>query len=309
MGLYVITGGSGFLGQALAARLRAASHSVILASRVKPHAAGYDWIEFDLKNQETVNNIVTARPDGVFHLAWSTTPATAELSPASDISTNLSGTINLLAHLSRIDGDIKVVLASSGGAVYGHTGNYAIHESHQLNPIGIYGMTKYSMELYASRCQLFSGLDIRIARISNPFGVGQTPTKMQGAATIFARRIVRGETIQIWGDGSIVRDYIDVNDVASGLIAVMEVDRTNQTGPLVFNVGSGYGLSLTDLIDHLELAANRKAIVTFNPQRDFDVPVNYLDVSSLKSETGWEPGDLREKLTVLVDELTRSSSA
>jgi UDP-glucose 4-epimerase len=306
MGLYVITGGSGFLGQALAARLRAASHSVILASRVKPHTVGHDWIEFDLKNHETVNNIVTARPDGVFHLAWSTTPATAELSPASDISTNLAGTINLLDQMSKVDGDVKIVLASSGGAVYGHTGNYAIPESHQLNPIGVYGMTKYSMELYASRCQLFSGLDVRIARISNPFGIGQTPTKMQGAATIFARRIVRGETIHIWGDGSIIRDYIDVGDVASGLIAVMHVDRGKYAGPLAFNVGSGHGLSLIDLIEHLEIAADRRAIVTFNPQRDFDVPVNYLDVSSLKNNTGWEPGDIREKLTLLVNELKKS---
>ncbi len=302
MGLYVITGGLGFVGSALASHLRTAGHDVVVASR-SGHRNIYDgWIEYDLKIPETVNNIKNLAPDGVFHLAWSTTPATAELAPASDINTNLAGSINLLDHMSKMSG-IRVVLASSGGAVYGETGNFPVAESHQPNPIGIYGMTKYAMELYASRCRLFADLDVRVARISNPFGANQSASKMQGAATIFARKILRNETIEIWGDGSIVRDYVDVGDVARGLEAVMMLERDASTSNMIFNVGSGQGLSLVQLIDLLESVTGRTADVRFVKQRTFDVPVNFLSIEKLKAKSTWNPGDLKERFSEFVASL------
>jgi UDP-glucose 4-epimerase len=303
MGVYVVTGGNGFLGRALVARLRSRSHSVIIASRaIHHHNRIDDWVEFDLQDRVTANNITNVRPDGVFHLAWSTTPATAEQAPASDVSTNLAGTVNLLDKLATTSG-IPIVLVSSGGAVYGDAGTGPISEREAPKPISIYGTTKLAMEHYATRCKLFAGLDVRIARISNPFGAGQTPAKMQGAATVFARKIIKSEPIEIWGDGRIVRDYVDVADVASGLMAIMDMDSPCFEDSPVFNIGSGHGLSLIELIQKLEDAAGRQADVRFTAQRNFDVPVNILDVSKLRRRAGWSPGDVGDRLRALVLDL------
>lgn len=305
MKTYVVTGGTGFVGQALVERLRASNHNVIVASRaVHHHDRIHDWIEYDLRDPVSANNITNVRPDGVFHLAWSTSPATAEQAPAADVSTNLAGTIGLLDQMAKAGG-IPVVLVSSGGGVYGEAGTEPISERHETNPISIYGTTKLAMERYATCCKLFADLDIRIARISNPFGAKQTPAKMQGAATIFARKIIKGELIEIWGDGQVVRDYVDVADVASGLIAIMDIDLARCADTPIYNIGSGKGLSLIELIGQLEEAADLKADIRFMPQRNFDVPVNILDVSKLRDHAQWAPGDVNAQLRAFMQNLRR----
>lgn len=305
MGTYVVTGGTGFIGQALVDQLRCSGHNVIVASRaIHHHDRINDWVEFDLRDWASATNITNARPDGVFHLAWSSTPATAEQSPTSDVNTNLAGTLNLLGQLAA-SGGIRVVLVSSGGAVYGEAGPEPIAEREDPNPISIYGTTKLAMERYATRCKLFAGLDIRIARISNPFGVNQAPAKMQGAATVFARKIIKGEPIEIWGDGSVIRDYVDVSDVARGLMAIMDVDVTQIDDLPIFNIGSGQGLSLVELIRHLERSVGLEADVRFGLQRNFDVPVNILDISKLRRRTGWNPGDVGDQLRSFILALRR----
>lgn len=303
MATYVVTGGTGFVGQALVERLRASGHNVIVASRaMHHHDRTQDWIEYDLRDLVSAINITNARPDGVFHLAWSTTPATAEQSPTADISTNLAGTINLLDQMAKVGG-IPVVLVSSGGAVYGEVGDQPISERHETNPIGIYGTTKLAMERYATCCKLFAELNVRIARVSNPFGAKQAPAKMQGAAMVFARKIIKGDPIEIWGDGRVVRDYVDVADVASGLMAIMEIDSVRCGESPIYNIGSGKGLSLIELIRQLEEAAGLEADVRFMPQRNFDVPVNILDVSKLRNHTSWTPGDVSAQLRAFMLDL------
>jgi UDP-glucose 4-epimerase len=300
MGVYVVTGGTGFIGRTLVAQLRSSGHNVIIASRAMHHLnRADDWVEYDLRDWTSVNNIINACPDGVFHLAWSTTPATAEQAPALDVSTNLAGTVNLLNQLVTAGG-IRVVLVSSGGAIYGKAGTGPISERQDPNPISIYGTTKLAMEHYATRYMRYAELDVRIARISNPFGTGQSLAQMQGAATIFARKIIKGEPIQIWGDGGTVRDYVDVTDVARGLIAIMEMDAALYDDAPVFNIGSGKGVSLIELVRQLEDAAGRKADIRFGAQRDFDVPVNVLDVSKLRSRTAWTPGNVSDQLRSFV---------
>jgi UDP-glucose 4-epimerase len=239
----------------------------------------------------------------VFHLAWSTTPGTAESDPAADITINLAGTISLLESLGKLP-KIPVVLISSGGAIYGRTDVERIPETHPLNPIGVYGTTKFAMERYALSCQRLQALDIRIARISNPFGAGQGQARQQGAATIFARKILRGEKIEIWGDGSVVRDYVDVEDVAAGLAAIMAFEAERLDPHPVFNVGTGQGLSLNGLIEHLQTASGIRAKLKFSDRREFDIPNNILDISKLQATTDWKPRDVYQQLSSLVRSLS-----
>lgn len=304
MALYVVTGGYGFIGRALVSRLKRDGHSVIIASRAQHRGdTNDDWVEFNFNDRSTINNITNVRPDGVFHLAWSTTPGTAEADPVADITINLAGTIALLDSLGGLQ-SIPIVLISSGGAIYGRTDVERIPEVHPLNPISVYGTTKLAMERYALSCKRMQALDIRIARISNPFGAGQAQARQQGAATIFARKILRGEKIEIWGDGSVVRDYVDVEDVASGVAAIMAFRAEDLDPYPVFNVGAGQGLSLIGLVEHLEGAAGVRANLAFSAHRDFDTPNNILDVEKLQVNSEWRPRDVRERLVSLVRSLS-----
>ncbi|NTS30619.1 NAD-dependent epimerase/dehydratase family protein [Phyllobacterium sp. BT25] len=289
MARFVITGGTGFVGASLANALRALGHDAILASRGRHlHAESQYWVEYDLVDAATVANIVEAKPDGIFHLAWSTTPGSAENDPAADAKTNLGG---LLALFQQVTAklSVPVVFVSSGGTVYGKARTLPITEDHPLDPVSIYGITKLAAENYASRFWQLQGLDVRIARLSNPFGVSQSIAKLQGAATIFARQVVLGEKVTIWGDGSVVRDYIDVADSASALIGIMMAEVTDEHSIPTFNVGSGEGASLNELLRIIGDAAGREPNVSYVGGRAFDIPANILDISKIKKATGWQP--------------------
>jgi UDP-glucose 4-epimerase len=289
MARYVITGGSGFVGRALASAIRAGGDEPVIASRGR-HADGGadDWIEYDLKDRATIANIIEARPAGIYHLAWSTTPGSAERDPASDVQTNLAGTVALFQEVSeRLN--IPLVFLSSGGTVYGPANTLPIPEDHPLNPISIYGMTKAAAETYACSFRLRHRLDARIARLSNPFGSTQSAAKLQGAASIFARKVIIGEPITIWGDGSVVRDYIHVDDAVLGLTAIMKLEREQSSSLPAFNIGSGEGSTLTELIEMIGTAAELTPKVSYSEPRSFDIPTNILDISKITATTGWRP--------------------
>lgn len=289
MARYIITGGSGFVGQSLAKRIQANGDEAIIATRGRNHENNrHSWIEYDLREVSTIAKIVEAKPDGIFHLAWSTTPGSAESDPASDAHINLAGTIALLQEIAR-KMPVPVVFVSSGGTVYGPADILPIPESHSLRPIGIYGLTKMATEQYAANFRRRFNLDIRVARLSNPFGANQSVAKLQGAASIFARKILLKEPISIWGDGSVVRDYIDVDDASTGLISIMSSPQIEFTTLPVFNLGSGEGLSLNNLLEIIGEAAGTQPQVTYAASRSFDIPANVLDITLIRNKTDWAP--------------------
>ena len=129
------------------------------------------------------------------------------------------------------------------------------------------------------------GLNYTILRLANPFGERQRTHASQGAVAVFVGKALRGETIDIWGDGTVVRDYIHIADVASALLAAMDHDEAND----VFNIGSGQGLSLNDILDAIESVTGHPTQRNYLPGRTFDVPVNYLDISHARRHLGWTP--------------------
>ncbi len=287
MARYIVTGGTGFVGKALVRAIRSAGHEAVIASRGKHPSYDEDkWIEYDLRDLSTVANIIQAKPDGIYHLAWSSTPGLAEIDPANDIKTNLAGTTNLLESVAS-NLAIPLVFVSSGGTVYGRTGNTMVSEDVALAPISIYGMTKASTETYANLYREKKGLDVRIARLSNPYGEEQSAAKLQGAASIFAKKILNDEKIEIWGDGSVVRDYIHIEDAATGLMAIMLADKQDSDRPYIYNVGCGSGTRLIDLINSIEDRLQRRAHIRYENARPFDIPYNVLNVNKIEKELGW----------------------
>ncbi len=299
MGRYVVTGGGGFVGRALVRHLESCGHEAIVASRGIHYSHSGTWIEYDLLRPETVANITTQQVDGVFHLAWSTVPGSADKAAGADIRTNVAGTIELFRELAECG--IRTVFISSGGTIYGEAGRLPINERHPIKPVGVYGFSKAAAEEGGRLFRRTNDFDIRIARLSNPFGIEHTEGKAQGAASIFAKRILAGDPITIMGDGSIVRDYIDVDDAASAIAALMEITIDSAIEDPSFNIGSGQGVSLLELVHRLEDVTGCPADIRYTAGRDFDVACNILDISKILRLTSWRPSqDLRGGLEKLI---------
>ncbi len=222
--------------------------------------------------------------DVAVHLACSTIPATSNIDPVSDIQTNLAGTVNMLK--TAVEAGVeKVIYASSGGTVYGPARKLPIVENHPTEPVCSYGMHKLAVEKYLALCGQLYGLKWVALRASNPYGIRQDPSKGLGAASAFAQAINSGDTITIWGDGEITRDYIHVIDVARAYAQVI-IDTPPST---IYNIGAGEGTSLIRLVGLLEEVSGIRARVDYQPSRPVDVKENVLDCTRAKNELDWEP--------------------
>jgi UDP-glucose 4-epimerase len=283
--IYLVTGASGFLGRSLVDRLRSDGH--IVRRAVKRNALEAYDVECPLGAPTHVWRKALDGVDGVFHFAWSTVPGTANKAPLDDIATNVLGTVGLLEALRHYP-DVRLVFASSGGAVYGAPETTPVAESHPLRPMGVYGTSKISAEGYVLLYRRQFGVDTRILRISNPYGPGQNVQGQLGAASIFAWRALAGQEIRIWGDGSIIRDYVYINDLVDAFVTAINVE-SNTFGQLdpILNIGSGRGTSLKQIIETIGDILKHPVSVKYEPSRSFDVPVSVLEVERARDILGW----------------------
>jgi UDP-glucose 4-epimerase len=218
----------------------------------------------------------------VFHLISTTLPKPSNDNPVYDVETNLVGSLRLL-ELCRAHRVRKVVFSSSGGTVYGVPATVPIAEAHPTEPLCSYGIQKLAIEKYLQLEHALHGLDYCILRPSNPYGERQRTDVAQGAIAVFLERALRGEPIEIWGDGSVVRDYVYVGDVAEAFVRAVSYEGAQR----VFNVGSGTGTSLKELIEKIGALLGRKPAVDYRPARRVDVPINVLDSSAAARHLGW----------------------
>ncbi len=287
----LVLGGGGFLGSHVSEALLGASHGVRVFEKelvnrdsVAHIVPKVEWMEGDFTNETHVKEAVRG-VDCVVHSLCTTLPKGSNDNPVYDISSNLISTLHLL-EASRDAGVKKIIFFSSGGTVYGIPRTIPISEDHPNDPVCSYGIQKLAIEKYLMLFRRLYGLDYGILRISNPFGERQRVHASQGAAVVFLNKVINGETIEIWGDGSVTRDYLYVKDVTGAVLKLMEY-----SGDLrIFNIGSGRGTTLLELIKSIENVTGRKARVGFTPARPFDVPVNILDVRRAEKELSWSAG-------------------
>ncbi|QGZ60804.1 NAD-dependent epimerase/dehydratase family protein [Paraburkholderia acidisoli] len=286
---FLVTGSTGFLGRALIARLLSEGHTIRTAGRPvdAANASASASIRLDASVEEWRDAIDGC--SGIFHFAWSTVPGTANADPLGDLDTNMMGTVRLLEAL-RSSPQVPVVFASSGGTVYGAAETLPIAEHHPLRPLTAYGASKVAAEQYMLLYRRTWGVDARIVRLSNPFGPGQNTNGQLGAASIFAARALNNQPIEIWGDGSAIRDYIYIDDAIAGFLAAMQAPRS-RFGVIepIINIGAGRGISLREIVSFLSHILERPANVSFTPGRGFDVPASVLDITRARSILGWSP--------------------
>jgi UDP-glucose 4-epimerase len=284
---FLVIGGNGFIGTHLVDRLLESGHSVRIYDhspnkfRALPQKAEY--VEGELGNYGLVREALEGT-EVVYHFVSTTSPNTSNDDPIYDVRSNLLDTIKLLEACTQ-SGVRKVIFASSGGTVYGLPETLPITERHPTNPTSSYGIVKLAIEKYLELFRHLHGLDYFALRVSNPYGPYQDPTRQQGVISVFLHRIQTGEPIIIWGDGSVVRDYLYVSDLVDALEHASEVE----SGEQVINLGSGHGISLNELLWLIADIVGKQPTVEYLPARALDVPTIVLDISRAREELGWRP--------------------
>lgn len=290
-GHHLILGGCGFIGRHVALLLARSGHDVVLADRLEPEypfpsdaASHITWQRLEFASADW--DALVAKAAVVHHYVWTSIPASANNNPFGDLSVNVGGTLALLEAMRRRGGG-RIVFPSSGGTVYGKLESIPVPEEHPLMPITAYGAGKATIEIYLGLYRGLHGLDCRVARIANPYGAGQDVARGQGAVTTFLDCALKHRPIVIWGDGEVVRDYVHVTDVAAAMVALALQPRLEDFH--TFNIGSGTGVSLNQLIAEIETCMKRRLDVKREPGRPFDVPVSVLDISRARKILGWVP--------------------
>nr|WP_323690107.1 NAD-dependent epimerase/dehydratase family protein [Rhizobium sp. AN95] len=180
----------------------------------------------------------------------------------------------------------RIVFISSGGTVYGVPKTIPISEEHSTYPTSSYGITKLAIEKYLDLYRSLHGLEYVTLRLANPYGVGQRLDAQQGAIAVFLARALRGEEISIWGDGSVIRDYIYVDDAIDAMVRSVDV---NIQGGCVVNIGAGVGYSINEILSAIEKVTGRRTNKKYVEGRTYDVPANVLDISAAARLLGWTP--------------------
>lgn len=285
-----IFGGGGFIGSAIADRLLKDSHELRIFERprVEPYRQftnneRVEWLTGDFMSVHDVSRAIDG-VDVVLNLVSTTLPKSSNDDPVYDVQTNLVSTLQLLdamvaKHVR------KIVFISSGGTVYGNPTYLPIDENHPTEPRVSYGITKLAIEKYLLLYQSLHGIKANILRVANPYGEHQRVETAQGAVGVFLSKAIQKQPLEIWGDGSVTRDYLYISDVADAFARAVDYDGTKS----VFNISSGIGTSLNELIDMIEHVLGHSVVRQYRPGRAFDVPISVLDNSLARQELGWEP--------------------
>ena len=291
-----LIGGCGFLGTNLAAALAARSGSrkggapdvITVVDRKEEYfqhilemgLSGVRFLEGDFRPDTDFDRQVKGA-DVVYHLACTTIPGTSNQNIPEELEANVIPTARLLdacvrQHVGR------VVFLSSGGAVYGKKGACPVREDMVTYPISSYGIQKVTIEklLYLYRYQ--EGLDYRVIRLANPYGPYQRPNGRLGVVTTFIYRALTDHHLEVYGDGSVIRDFLYIDDAVRGILNI--VDGENDLR--VFNLGSGHGTSVAEVIEAVRRTVYPDLTVDYIAGRPTDVPANYLDISRYESIYG-----------------------
>lgn len=285
----LVLGGGGFIGSHLVEALLASGNEVSVFDSPNARYLSFfrqQGIKIFTGNFLNFDDVTPSlsNADIVYHLISATVPQTSNDSPEYDVQANVLGTLRLLDGLRKTQVK-KIIFASSGGTVYGMPKEIPIKESHPTDPTSSYGICKLTIEKYLHLYWTLYGLDYCVLRIANAYGVRQPITMTQGVISSFMDKAMRGDELVIWGDGSIMRDYIYISDIANAMTKA-----ANYTGEYkIFNIGAGQGHSLNDIVSSLEMVFQEPLKLTYMPARTFDVPVNILDISRAKKYLDWMP--------------------
>ncbi|MCL5498587.1 UDP-glucose 4-epimerase [Phytobacter palmae] len=286
----VVFGGGGFIGSAICERLLADGHQLRIFER--PRVPPYrhfaenehvEWTTGDFSSTHDLRDAIEGM-DGVVHLVSTTLPKSSNEDPVYDVETNIVPSLHLLNAM--VEHQVKrIVFISSGGTVYGNPQYIPIDEKHPTEPVVSYGITKLAIEKYLHMFSKLHGIKAVTLRVANPYGERQRVETAQGAIGIFMHNILKDKPIEIWGDGSVQRDYIHVSDVAEAFAKAITYNGDKEC----FNISSGKGISLNELVEMMKNIIAQPVQVNYKPGRSFDIDISVLCNQLARNELNWEP--------------------
>ena len=285
----LILGGAGFIGTNLSIALaKDPNNQITVADRnsafFRPlqrlNLQQIRYEETDLSEMADFDRLVYGQ-EVVYHLVSTTVPSTSNRHISQELTANVVFSSNLFESCVR-NHVKKVIFISSGGTVYGKEAHCPLREDTPTNPISSYGVQKITIEKLLYLYRYMYGLDYRIVRLANPYGPYQRPNGVLGAVTTFVYKAINGQEIVVYGDGTVVRDFIYIDDAIRAILTIADHEDLHRT----FNVGSGQGISIRQLLEIIETALGQQLRVRCEPGRPVDVPVNFLDVSRYESRYG-----------------------
>jgi len=275
-----VLGANGFIGKHVTHVLSQAGIDVVRGNATTDSSINARQVDFlDVASLCTAFDGVNT----VIHLAWTTVPQSATDDPIHDIQTNVIGSLNVLkACLAKKVR--RIIFTSTGGAIYGLPLYIPVPESHPQVPVSSYGISKLMVEKYITLFSHLYGLEYIILRPSNAFGEGQSTKKRQGVIAACLDAVRSRHTFNVWGDGSVIRDYVHVDDIARSVLAACNTKTANH----IVNIGSSKGTSINQLLELITQVTGIAIDVNYIDHRLVDAPVNVLDCSQAARLLGWQ---------------------
>ena len=279
----VILGAGGFVGRNLLARLEEQGFHVICFDR-SPAPLGVSegtvWIVGEFME---LFDCSLKHFDGalVFHLMSSCRPNNTTEKAADEISQDVAATVRYIEATKHLN--MRWIFLSSGGTVYGQPRHdNPLKETDDTHPICSYGVVKLTIENYLQLYRRMHGVDFVVARLANPYGPLQNPVGGQGVIAALIYKAIKGQEVEIWGDGENIRDYIFASDAVSAIVHIAQFGAAGE----IYNVGSQSGLSINRLVELISRNLSLKVDVRRIPARRSDVRSNVLEISKLRQLTG-----------------------
>lgn len=270
----LVLGANGFIGKHLVEQLLINDNQITVFDKKidKTNNKNVKVIQGEFSKYYDFNSLLN-KVDIVFHLISTTLP-NSEKDLSDEIDENVIATLKLLdaCVANKIK---KLCFISSGGTVYGESKGIPFVETDTTMPICSYGIQKLAIEKFLHLYYHKYNLDYSVIRLANPYGPGQNPKGYVGAICVFLDKVINHETVLIYGDGSSVRDYIYIDDAIEGILNIANYNGKEK----VFNLGSGIGTSLSEIIGLIEELIHAKVKVKYFPKRISDLEYSVLDTT------------------------------
>ena len=309
----LITGAAGFIGSHLCERMLADGWAVtgldnfndFYNPRIKRdnisgclENSNFNLIEDDIRNPEAVEKAVSDNVDTIIHLAAGAGVRPSIQEPVYYSDNNMTGTMVMLEAAKKFN--VKKFIFASSSSVYGNNKKVPFSESDNVDfPISPYAATKKAGELFCHTYHHLYGIDTTCLRFFTVYGPRQRPDL---AIHKFAKLIEQGEPIPVYGDGSMMRDFTYIDDIIDGTMSAIKKCK----GFNIYNLGESRPITVKNLVNEIENALDKKAIIEHLPMQPGDVDCTYADVSKAMKELGYNPmTNISNGLTRFVEWLRR----
>lgn len=299
----IVSGGAGFVGSNLLPKLIEKNYQVTVIDNLssglrKNIPNGVTFFKKDIRETELLSLLKGKSFDAAIHLAAQIDVRTSIADPAKDAHINIIGTLNFL-NLCKKLGVGRIIFASSGGAIYGESGNEPSREDTLPNPMNPYGISKLTSERHLLFYRQRYGIPFFSLRFSNIYGPGQGIKGEAGVVAVFCRKLLSGGRPVVFGDGLQTRDFVFVDDAVESFVAALSAN-PEKSG--VYNISTGAETNIKQSFEILKKISKSKKAAIYAAARNGEQIRSCLDYSKAKKHLFWQPKhDIEKGLKITFD--------